>query len=201
MTCRNQRASLASLFCQRASKSLVAEKFHKSIIFRPIYSPWIDTENMASVLIFPPLSFFLTNSRNFARKEELLGTPMTRTNYARHARLIQNRSTSRSPPHPRIGSRLISKPGSLTRTILIYGIRAVMYGSARDIAENTIYRFERTRAMLFVLMDHSVFSSRERERNLLIVGSWNEDFKKTFSYERNPLRSDRSLDNSERVWI
>lgn len=52
-------------------------------------------------------------------------------------------------------------------------------------------------------MDHSVFSSRERERerNLLIVGSWNGDFKKTFSYERNPLRSDRSLDNSERVWI
>lgn len=76
-----------------------------------------------------------------------------------------------------------------------------MYGSARDIAENTIYRFERTRATLFVLMDHFVFSSRERERNLLIVGSWNGDFKKTFSYERNPLRSDRSLDNSERVWI
>lgn len=55
----------------------------------------------------------------------------------------------------------------------------------------------------FRLNGSHVFSSkeRERERNLLIVGSWNGDFKKTFSCERNPLRSDRSLDNSERVWI
>lgn len=43
----------------------------------------------------------------------------------------------------------------------------------------------------FRLNGSHVFSSkeRERERNLLIVGSWNGDFKKTFSYERNPLRS------------
>lgn len=42
---------------------------------------------------------------------------------------------------------------------------------------------------------------RERERNLLIVGSWNGDSKKRLFLTKEILRSDRSLDNSERVWI